>query len=311
MKSRPIADLPLTATESEIIKRLERNTACGRRQHQVFEDWLEIVEHSLCMIPAHAAAIRDTGKPADDPPHVAHAWKRLREQYPNPSYFTHFSEAYAILMNSTAEPDGSIHWGDAVGNIYMQFGHPNTHAGQYFTPWDLAKMMGMMTCGNLAELVASRVSEALAPVADVFPVSNLEDKPHLLRFVAERFLPSHAERFQPVTVNDPACGSGVMLLAAASSAPHWMSAAGLVQYFGMDLDATCVRMCRINMMLYGLNGFGIKCWAEMPTSKAPPQIAAHVEAVKTEEAKPEPDRAKIAEIALEARALVQPDLFSL
>lgn len=292
------------STDSEIIKRLERNTHGGRRQHQVFEDWLEIVEHSLTMVPAHARAIRETGHPAEDPPAIQHAWKRLRSDYTGKQDFTNFAEAYALLLESTA----GLTYGDAVGNVYMQFGHPSTHAGQYFTPWPIAKVMAELTSHDLAAQVADRVSEALAPIADLLPVANLGDKPNLLRWVVERFLPGHAKAFKPITVIDPCVGSGVMLLATASCAPHWMSALGLIQYFGQDIDRTCVQMCRINLMLYGLNGFGIECWAELPIEQAPAAIRPQVEAVKAEETKPEPDRAKIAAIATEARKLIQPNL---
>jgi type I restriction-modification system DNA methylase subunit len=34
---------------------------------------------------------------------------------------------------------------------------------------------------------------------------------------------------------------------------------GFVQFYGQDIDQTCVQMAQINMMLHGLNGYSMKC----------------------------------------------------
>ncbi|MEZ6131131.1 MAG: N-6 DNA methylase [Planctomycetaceae bacterium] len=44
------------------------------------------------------------------------------------------------------------------------------------------------------------------------------------------------------TVNDPCCGSGRMLLAAAEMQPNW-------QFVGQDVDMRCVRMTAINLAM--------------------------------------------------------------
>ena len=44
------------------------------------------------------------------------------------------------------------------------------------------------------------------------------------------------------TVNDPCCGSGRMLLAAAKVQPNW-------QFVGQDVDLRCTRMTAINLAL--------------------------------------------------------------
>ena len=44
------------------------------------------------------------------------------------------------------------------------------------------------------------------------------------------------------SVNDPACGSGRMLLAAAEMQPNW-------HFVGQDVDLRCVRMTAINLAL--------------------------------------------------------------
>lgn len=49
------------------------------------------------------------------------------------------------------------------------------------------------------------------------------------------------------TVNDPCCGSGRMLLAAAKLQPHW-------HFVGQDVDLRCTRMTAINLALRNYYG---------------------------------------------------------
>ena len=83
-----------------------------------------------------------------------------------------------------------------------------------------------------------------------------EDEARTTYFLT-RILPLIAADFDPITICDPCCGSGVMLLAGARQFPAWAAQAGLVQLYGMDIDQTCVTMAQVNMMLYGLNGAGL------------------------------------------------------
>ena len=55
------------------------------------------------------------------------------------------------------------------------------------------------------------------------------------------------ERNFGLVINDPACGSGTMLLEYAKQRPQ--------NYFiGQDLDLTCVKMCALNLALNSLEG---------------------------------------------------------
>jgi hypothetical protein len=79
-----------------------------------------------------------------------------------------------------------------------------------------------------------------------------------------------------------------MFLAAAKQFDPWMLDWGLVHFSGCDIDQTCVRMCQVNMMIYGLNGYSIKCALALSGQEL--------------QAVPEPWQSKYAE------AIAEPDL---
>jgi N-6 DNA Methylase len=122
------------------------------------------------------------------------------------------AEALAILMEQAAQ-----NYYDLLGGVYMQLGQGDKRFGQYFTPWNVAKMMAEMT------------------LADGF-------KP-----------PGPGE--PPLTFYEPCVGSGVMILAAAETIEERFPgtiARGGVEFYGMDLDPCCIAMCRLNMKLHGI-----------------------------------------------------------
>jgi len=59
------------------------------------------------------------------------------------------------------------------------------------------------------------------------------------------------------SVNDPACGSGRMLLASAEIQPNW-------HFVGQDVDLRCVRMTAINLALR--NHYGHVVWGNTLTN---------------------------------------------
>jgi len=91
----------------------------------------------------------------------------------------------------------------------------------------------------------------------------IEDPDESAKWFYEKIVPAAAPNFERITVYDPCVGSGVMLLAAAKQFPKRALDVGFVQFYGTDIDATCVKMARLNCMLYGLNGFSLKCAMEL------------------------------------------------
>jgi len=120
--------------------------------------------------------------------------------------------------------------------------------------------MAMITCGDVEKEVHSRIKEAIkqSPLSQAALIASLviENKDEAQQWYFERVLTPALEFYQPISICDPCCGSGVMFLAAASAIPEWITSLGLVQFFGCDIDQGCVLMARIQCRLYGLNGSG-------------------------------------------------------
>lgn len=257
----------------EISKRLERNLAYGHRASEVFDDWLALVYHTLRALPAHLASAAATGRPAEDTPETQAVWARLRTRYPQPAAWTNFVAAFAVLLDATegfwvagVEPARSGGF-DVLGSVYMELA-ANPHAGQFFTPWPVASMMAQVTIDAGGAEVLDRLRQAheraaaredanaaLLAATVLAGLAIPDDRPDLaLDHLVTRVLPLIRADYAPITICDPCCGSGILLLTAARRYPAWMCQSGLVQFYGMDIDATCVTMARCNLLLYGIGG---------------------------------------------------------
>jgi hypothetical protein len=281
------ADYPQHPQALAIAKTLDQIKATGHGADDICEDWLIMVETMLEALPKHLAAAGLTGKLAEgDTEAHATEWKRIWAKYrlQDPArrwVYDCFSKAAGLLLDSTHDPaTGELVYCELVGDLYESWGWPNRDAGQFFTPWNLCDFMAQMQ-GDIGELVWQR----LIPLYLASPAGAMhclfmtgmgaerlsdEQAQHVVDFarslgsgILEIIGEKALAEFEPVKVCDPACGSGRMLIAAASHVPHWMNALGLVQYYGMDVDQTCARMARVNCMLYGLNGYGAKLAVEL------------------------------------------------
>ena len=110
---------------------------------------------------------------------------------------------------------------DILGELFMRLDINSVRAGQFFTPFPIAEFMSKVT------------------------------------FDKETFM-NKAKEKGCVTVCDPACGSGVMLLAFAKVVHDSLGREGTdkLELYGMDTDIRCVLMCRIQLRLNGLDSFG-------------------------------------------------------
>lgn len=282
--------VPTNRWGAEVVKHLGQIAASGRHQYEIFEDFLDVALAILEATPRHITSLRESGKLADDTPEAQAMFKSLWERYEPKRYQHHFQAAYRTLMQSAEDGLRNRDYLDILGEVYMAWGYPNKHTGQFFTPYSLAKACAEMTVADGEREVHGRLKEAVSQSmlsqAALIAGQIVEDATEAQQWYFERVLPPAMEFYKPVTVCDPACGSGVMLLAAAAMFPQWMTAAGLVQFFGQDIDLTCVKMCRINMMLYQLNNYGARLLVAANPGKVQPVAPARDAAAEVVEVAP-------------------------
>ena len=109
---------------------------------------------------------------------------------------------------------------DFLGTLFMELELSNHWKGQFFTPYSVADMMTHVTTGD-GESVKEKVSQ---------------------------------EGY--ISVNDPACGSGVMLIAFANRCRELgLDPSKDVLLVGQDIDETAALMCYIQMSLLNCAGY--------------------------------------------------------
>ena len=106
---------------------------------------------------------------------------------------------------------------DFLGKIFMELNLSNDSGGQFFTPYNVCRMMAEMTVGDVV---------------------------------------AHVEKHGYITINDPACGAGATLIAAVHAAAKPLSKAGLnwqnhVLVTAQDIDYIVALMCYIQLSLLG------------------------------------------------------------
>jgi hypothetical protein len=107
--------------------------------------------------------------------------------------------------------------GDWLGNIFSQLSLGNPALGQFFTPYPVAKMMGTILC----------------PDKDVIQ-QQINQVGYLI-------------------VNEPACGSGVMVIAFAEAFREaGFDTATQLLVVAQDINSTIAGMCHIQLSLYGI-----------------------------------------------------------
>ena len=108
---------------------------------------------------------------------------------------------------------------DVLGGMYMELELMNHWTGQYFTPDCVCQMMAKMQFNDTAELI---------------------------------------EAMGYISVHDPCCGSGAMLIAFANECQEQdVNYQRSVLFVGQDIDPVVARMCYIQMSLLGMPGFVI------------------------------------------------------
>lgn len=286
--------------KQDIIKDLQYASRGKYDYRDTFRDWLELVYLSLDRLPVHLQMVRES-QPLTDTPETKAVFENTVEKYGKEG-ITRFTRAFAFLVESTSQDQGE--WRDVLGDVFMEYCNPNPRTGQYFTPMPIATMSATMIMGDVENQIHERIKQAIqksVPAqAALFAGLCITNPKEASDWYFQNVIPLAYPHIEPITVCDPACGSGVMLIAAAAQCPRWALDFNLVRFWGMDIDQTCVRMAQVNMMLYGLNGFTIKCamTASVDDVRSAPQPWSDAY-MKARDALEAGDQARVDEIAIE------------
>lgn len=108
---------------------------------------------------------------------------------------------------------------DLLGELYMQLELGNDYSGQFFTPYNICEAMGRITAENLQK--------------------EIDKKTY-------------------ISVNDPCCGAGALLIAFAHEAKRQgINYQQKIEFVGQDIDFTAAMMCYIQLSLIGCAGYVI------------------------------------------------------
>lgn len=170
---------------------------------------------------------------------VSNVWERFIVSYAcalsNIFDFTHYKEREALYLKQVTNTDDMTRlanlagnlvlelmdnpFQDFLGDLYCELGLQNKSLGQIFTPYHISHLMAEINLGN---------SDTDAAI---------KEKGY-------------------VTVNDPCCGSGVMLIAAAevlqSRGCNYSKDALFV---AQDVDRTAALMCYLQLSIIGCAGY--------------------------------------------------------
>ena len=188
------------AHQKEIVGLL-RQVAYTRGIDRVWSDWVEICAIALARADLAQGEVREQ------------RYLQVIAQYER-AELDLLVQAFAHLVMSYELRVEASDFGDVLGSTFMMLEMGNAGAGQFFTPYEVSRLMGNMMMGNWQALV---------------------DKTTALGFVR---------------VLEPACGAGSMLIAAA----HAMHDAGLnyqqcMHATAIDIDQRCVHMTFIQLAL--------------------------------------------------------------
>lgn len=124
------------------------------------------------------------------------------------------AKLFAILVNALErDPDQ-----DFLGKLYMNLNLGNHWKGQFFTPYNICRMMALMQIGDKAQ-------------------QEIDNKGWM-------------------SVSDPSCGAGATLIAAANAfRARDINYQERVCFIGQDIDRVVAQMCYIQLSLLGCPGY--------------------------------------------------------
>lgn len=121
-----------------------------------------------------------------------------------------FHQMYGELILEFEE----VEFDDVLGKLYMEIDGGNDRTGQFFTPYDICRMMAKFVIGDAHELLEAR---------------------------------------NYITINEPACGAAAMLIAYAEELKNLgINPQQKMLATCVDVDIKCVHMAYIQLSLLGI-----------------------------------------------------------
>lgn len=128
-------------------------------------------------------------------------------------------EQFSIMFSEVVSAFEENPEQDLLGELFMRLELGNDHNGQFFTPYSVCMAMASMSAGNLEAEIS---------------------------------------RKGYVSVNDPCCGAGALLIAFANEAKRLgINYQQHVLFVAQDIDFTAAMMCYIQLSLLGCAGYVI------------------------------------------------------
>ena len=177
--------------------------AIGRSRglDRVWSDWIEVSAIALAKLDLRQADARED------------RYRQIMGHYEKDEA-QQLAQAFAHLVMAFEESQAVGEFGDLLGSTFMMLDMGSSQNGQFFTPYDVSRMMGMMLMGEGQELVKK---------------------------IGERGF---------VRLLEPACGAGGMVIAAAQSlhqagVPYQQS----MHAVAIDIDRRCAHMTFLQLAL--------------------------------------------------------------
>jgi len=137
------------------------------------------------------------------------------------SYDKEYHTLFAEMLGELAFAYEEECFGDILGDIYSSLELTNKKNGQFFTPYHVCKMMAAMQ-------------------------------------TSKEHLPVEIQNKGYITVNDPCCGAGAMLIAFAEQCLECgINYQQSVLFVAQDIDPVAARMCYVQMSQLGMPGYVI------------------------------------------------------
>ena len=254
----------------DIIKILGKVEYIGgyRRPAEVFRDWIELVECTLHMLPQHVlyARLHGTLMPPDEEPEqvkavFARVMKIYGEHWKEVSPL--FNQAYDILTKvAQGIPT------DLLGALYMGLEIGNVRMGQFFTPTSITSTMADMLLPDIEGDVIGFMAEAIdawegKATYELMGMRWGKEHPETTRYIWEKNLDPLYYTTRRLKILEPCSGAGGMLISAIAATPPWIVNLQLAEYYAVDLDPLCAQMTRVQLLLYGANGYALLCQLPM------------------------------------------------